>query len=89
MSSYAIDPPTIEDTDFTNEVCTTVCPNADGMTHTTAHGETFKMDCGKRHGTMAFEWSYAEDFLQCIETCGALVPCHSVDYQERTKKVSD
>ena len=87
-SRYAIDPPTHDEKDFPNQLCTTVCPAADGMTYTTSYAETFKMDCGKRHGTTILSWGYADNFEQCMENCGALVACHSVDYQPRTRKVS-
>ena len=87
-SRYAIDPPEHDEKDFPNQLCTTVCPAADGMTYTTSYAETFKMDCGKRHGTTILSWGYADNFEQCMENCGALVACHSVDYQSRTRKVS-
>ncbi|KAL8974752.1 MAG: hypothetical protein Q9197_001014 [Variospora fuerteventurae] len=44
------------------------------------------MDCGKRHGTTVLSWEFADSLEQCMENCGAMVPCHSVDYQARTRK---
>ncbi|KAI4149444.1 MAG: hypothetical protein LQ341_001314 [Variospora aurantia] len=86
--AYIIDPPTVDEKDFPNQLCTTVCPAADGMTFTTSYGETFRMDCGKRHGTTVLAWEFADSLEQCMENCGAMVPCHSVDYQARTRKKS-
>ncbi|OBT47696.1 hypothetical protein VE00_02222 [Pseudogymnoascus sp. WSF 3629] len=81
-----VDPPFIEGDDYPNQLCTTTCPFADGVTYTSSHGESFKMDCGKRHGTRYFTVSSAENLQECMETCAAIVPCQSVDYQARTRK---
>ncbi len=72
-----------------NVHCSTDCPAADGMTYTTSYAETFRMDCGKRHGTTVLSWSYVSSFKECMEGCGKIVPCHSVDYHPRTRKVGD
>lgn len=96
-----VDPPTHEEDDFPNQLCTTECPFADGMTYTSSYGESFKMDCGKRHGTKLLTTTKADNFQDCkyllfmlmtsltpegMEMCAALVPCHSVDYQVGKQK---
>lgn len=43
------------------------------------------MFCGKRHGTTASPIE-AASYEECIETCGSIISCKSVDYSPRTKK---
>ena len=35
------------------------------MIYTSSYGETFKMDCGKRHGTTTLSMGYTETFTDC------------------------
>jgi len=60
-----IDPPTHDENDFPNQLCTTACPLADGMIYTSSYGEAFKMDCGKRHGTKYLTTAKADNFQDC------------------------
>ena len=40
------------------------------------------MDCGRRHGTKYLKTDKQATFKDCIDACGALVACHSVDYNQ-------
>jgi len=45
------------------------------------------MSCGKRHGTtILFTQGDVATYDDCMEMCGKVVACHSVDYQQRTGK---
>lgn len=44
-----------------------------------------RMVCGKRHGVQAVK-EQVESWEQCMDLCGKLVPCQSVDYHRRTKR---
>ena len=35
------------------------------MIYASSYGETFKMDCGKRHGTTVLSMSYTDTFQDC------------------------
>ncbi|CAG8951326.1 hypothetical protein HYFRA_00008076 [Hymenoscyphus fraxineus] len=85
--AYTIDPPaTEEDKPFPHTLCETSCPISDGLVYESEGGENFRMSCGKRHGTKILWTSTQETFQDCMDSCGKIVPCHSVDYQARTKK---
>ena len=43
------------------------------------------MDCSKRHGTKYLYTDTQATFKDCLDACSKLVPCHSVDYQWRTR----
>ncbi|KAF2673626.1 hypothetical protein BT63DRAFT_451683 [Microthyrium microscopicum] len=88
-TAVLVDPPPVEGIgaeDMPNVLCTTKCPYADGMSYASSYGETFRMDCYKRHGTKVIQATNANSFQDCMELCASMIPCHSVDYQERTKK---
>ncbi|KAF3479860.1 uncharacterized protein GIQ15_06836 [Arthroderma uncinatum] len=85
--AYTVPPPAQPETDpFPYTLCETVCPFSDGMIYESDHGERFKMSCSKRHGMKVLWTQPAETFDDCMDMCAKIVPCHSVDYQARTKK---
>ena len=43
------------------------------------------MDCSKRHGGSPFSQMIQPSFEDCMNSCGKLVACHSVDYSQKTK----
>ncbi|KAK1763282.1 hypothetical protein QBC33DRAFT_518873 [Phialemonium atrogriseum] len=87
MHSYAflIDPPPIEALDSATILCSTECPYADGQQFVTSVGEAFRMDCSKRHGTKVIYRDRQDSYKNCIEACGKLLPCKSVDYDIHRK----
>ncbi|KAJ4288813.1 hypothetical protein N0V88_007140 [Collariella sp. IMI 366227] len=82
MHSYAfvVDPPAIESPDSAGVLCSTECPFAHGQLYVTSVGESFHMDCSQRHGTQVIYRDRQPSFKSCIEACGRLLACHSVDY---------
>lgn len=66
-ADYAVqvDPPTHEEQDAPSMLCSTECPFADGMVYASSYGETFMMDCGRRHGTKVIDTKTAETFEDC------------------------
>ncbi|WEW56837.1 hypothetical protein PRK78_002292 [Emydomyces testavorans] len=85
--AYTVPPPATENDDpFPYTLCETVCPFSDGLIYESENGENFRMSCGKRHGTKILWTQPAETFDDCMDICGKVIPCHSVDYQARTKK---
>lgn len=84
--AFLIDPPTEPQEPEKRTLCSTDCPSADHMQYTSQYGETFKMNCGKRHGTAYLDTIQKDTLKDCMDACAALVPCHSVDYHGRTKK---
>ncbi|KAF7956992.1 hypothetical protein EAE96_004314 [Botrytis aclada] len=87
MHSYAsfIDPPPIESPNSATIMCSTECPYANGQQHVTAVGEAFRMDCGMRHGTAPIYMNRQNTLKECIEGCGKLSACRSVDYDKNRK----
>lgn len=43
------------------------------------------MDCNKRHGTKVIYRDRQDSYKNCIEACGKLLPCKSVDYDIHRK----
>ncbi|TEY57712.1 hypothetical protein BOTCAL_0207g00040 [Botryotinia calthae] len=66
-------------------MCSTECPYANGQQHVTAVGEAFRMDCGMRHGTAPIYMNRQNTLRECIEGCGKLSACRSVDYDKNRK----
>lgn len=60
-----IDPPTHDEPDSLSQLCSTTCPFADGMPYASSYGETFIMDCGKRHGTKYLSFLDADSLQDC------------------------
>jgi hypothetical protein len=85
MHSYAfvVDPPAIESPDSAGVLCSTECPFAHRQLFVSSVGESFIMDCGKRHGTQVIYRDRQPSLKTCIEACGRLLACHSVDYDVR------
>ncbi|KAK3940416.1 hypothetical protein QBC46DRAFT_385330 [Diplogelasinospora grovesii] len=84
MHTYAflIDPPAIEAPSSAAVACSTECPFANGQQFVTATGEAFHMDCGMRHGTTPIYRDRQATFKDCVQACGRLLACHSVDYDK-------
>ncbi|KAF3049522.1 hypothetical protein E8E11_009055 [Didymella keratinophila] len=83
--AYAIDPPEEDAPDTAAVACSTECPYANGQTFDSSSGERFHIDCGRRHGTKVLAKTTQPSFKDCLDACGALVACHSVDYQVSKK----
>lgn len=85
MHSYAslVDPPPIEVMDSASVMCSTECPFANGQQFVSKSGEVFHMDCGMRHGTTVIFRDHQENFKSCVQSCGQLLACHSVDYDAK------
>ncbi|KAF3394176.1 hypothetical protein F1880_004642 [Penicillium rolfsii] len=67
------------------KLCTTECPGSNNQVYKTPFGKTMRMVCGKRHGVEA-AIENVESWENCMDLCGKLVPCQSVDYHRRTKR---
>lgn len=78
--AFVIDPPAIESPDSAGVLCSTECPFAHGQLYVSSVGESFHMDCGQRHGTQVIFRDRQPSLKTCIEACGRLLACHSVDY---------
>ena len=78
--AFVVDPPVIDSPDSAGVLCSTECPFANGQLYVSAVGESFHMDCGQRHGTQVIYRDRQPSLKTCIEACGRLLACHSVDY---------
>jgi hypothetical protein len=78
--AFVIDPPAIDSPDSAGVLCSTECPFAHGQLYVSSVGESFHMDCGQRHGTQVMYRDRQPSLKTCIEACGKLLACHSVDY---------
>lgn len=78
--AFVVDPPAIDSPDSAGVLCSTECPFANGQLYVSAVGESFHMDCGQRHGTQVIYRDRQPSLKTCIEACGRLLACHSVDY---------
>jgi len=83
--AYLIDPPVVESPDSATILCSTECPFANGQQYTTVVGEAFHIDCGSRHGTKPIYKDRKSSLKDCMDACGKLLPCHSVDYDKYRK----
>ncbi|KAK2591949.1 hypothetical protein QQS21_010353 [Conoideocrella luteorostrata] len=45
----------------------------------------FRIVCGKKHGTQVIYQDTQDSLEECIEACGRLMACHSVDYDAPRK----
>ncbi|KAH6840596.1 hypothetical protein B0I37DRAFT_357472 [Chaetomium sp. MPI-CAGE-AT-0009] len=78
--AFVVDPPAIETPDSAGVLCSTECPFAHNQLYVSSVGESFRMDCGKRHGTQVIYRDRQPSLKTCMEACGRLLACHSVDY---------
>ncbi|KAG9233630.1 GLEYA domain-containing protein, partial [Amylocarpus encephaloides] len=83
--AYKVDPPTRPAKDENLVVCSTSCPSANGQSYSSVFGETFRINCGKRHGTEYLKIDRQATLKDCMDSCASYIPCHSVDYQDRTR----
>ncbi|OJJ42206.1 hypothetical protein ASPZODRAFT_137436 [Penicilliopsis zonata CBS 506.65] len=83
--AFLVDPPTADHPDDEIKLCSTECPGSNNQVYNTPYGESFRMVCGKRHGTEAV-MEQVDSWEQCMDYCGKLVQCRSVDYHRRTKR---
>ncbi|OBT66381.1 hypothetical protein VE03_04886 [Pseudogymnoascus sp. 23342-1-I1] len=83
--AYKIDPPTQPASDEMLVACSTTCPSANGQSYSSRFGETFRMSCGKRHGTAYLKTDKQATLKDCIDDCASYIPCHSVDYHDRSR----
>ncbi|THC88079.1 hypothetical protein EYZ11_012470 [Aspergillus tanneri] len=81
--AYFVEAPYVDQPDDDIELCSTQCPGAHNQVFTSQYGETFLMICGKRHGTPGVS-QFVDSYEQCIDTCGLVGQCKSVDYHHRT-----
>ncbi|KAH8434321.1 uncharacterized protein LDX57_011968 [Aspergillus melleus] len=81
--AYFVEAPYQDQPDDEIELCSTKCPGAHNQVFTSNYGETFLMVCGKRHGSPGVS-QFVDSYEQCIDTCGLIGQCKSVDYHHRT-----
>ncbi|KAJ0415609.1 hypothetical protein BJY00DRAFT_326832 [Aspergillus carlsbadensis] len=81
--AYYVEAPYVDQPDDEIELCSTQCPGANNQVFTSNYGEPFLMICGKRHGTPGAS-QYVDSYEQCIDMCGLMGPCNSVDYHHKT-----
>ncbi|KAH8817375.1 hypothetical protein F5884DRAFT_779178 [Xylogone sp. PMI_703] len=84
-NAYKVDPPTQHAKDENLVVCSTSCPSANGLSYSSIFGETFRITCGKRHGTEYLKIDKQGTLKDCMDSCASYIPCHSVDYHERSR----
>ncbi|KAK4129624.1 hypothetical protein N657DRAFT_677219 [Parathielavia appendiculata] len=78
--AFVVDPPAIDSLDSAGVLCSTECRFTHGQLYVTSVGESFHMDCGQRHGTQVIFCDRQPSLKTCIEACGRLLACQSVDY---------
>ncbi|KFY41684.1 hypothetical protein V495_04833 [Pseudogymnoascus sp. VKM F-4514 (FW-929)] len=83
--AYKIDPPTQPAKDEMLVACSTSCPSANGLRYSSMFGETFRINCGKRHGTEYLKTDKQATLKDCMDSCASYIPCHSVDYHDRSR----
>nr|KMM66552.1 hypothetical protein CPAG_02890 [Coccidioides posadasii RMSCC 3488] len=83
LYAWVTDPPVQVTPKMSSRLCSTTCPEADGQIYVSKYGETFRMDCEKRHGTQYLDRQSVDSFEECIEACGAAPSCSSVDFDQK------
>ncbi|KAK2750671.1 hypothetical protein FQN57_002744 [Myotisia sp. PD_48] len=83
--AFLVDAPTSDKPDDDIKLCSTECPYSNNQVFTSGFGESFRMVCGKRHGTEAQAQTMVS-YEECMQACARLGPCKSVDWHPRTKK---
>ncbi|KAK8050147.1 hypothetical protein PG994_011877 [Apiospora phragmitis] len=79
--AFVVDPPAIEPANQHLTVkCSTECPSGHGQPFKTESGEIFQLTCGKRHGTKMIHRDNQPTMMDCMNSCGRLMQCDSVDY---------
>ncbi|KAK8088483.1 hypothetical protein PG997_003444 [Apiospora hydei] len=79
--AFIVDPPAIEPVISQLTVkCSTECPFGHGQPFKTETGEIFQLTCGKRHGTKIIHRDNQPTMMDCMNNCGKLMHCDSVDY---------
>ncbi|KAK7950899.1 uncharacterized protein PG986_006627 [Apiospora aurea] len=79
--AFIVDPPAIEPVISQLTVkCSTECPFGHGQPFKTETGEIFQLACGKRHGTKIIHRDNQATMMDCMNNCGKLMHCDSVDY---------
>lgn len=56
-----------------------------GQSYASAFGETFRLNCGKRHGTTNLKSDKQKSLQDCMDSCASFIPCHSVDYHQMSQ----
>ena len=84
--AFVVDPPAIEPAGQRLTVkCSTECPFGHGQPFKTELGEIFQLSCGKRHGTKILHRDTQPTMMDCMNKCGRLMHCDSVDYDTRRR----
>ncbi|KAK6842918.1 hypothetical protein PG995_001934 [Apiospora arundinis] len=80
--AWVVDPPAIEPAGQQQLTvkCSTECPYGHGQPFKTESGEIFQLTCGKRHGTQVLHRDNQPTMMDCMNNCGKVMQCDSVDY---------